>query len=111
MKWMFTPTLLAVVFSPLAVPAEEKVDYLRDVKPILATRCYRCHSSLAQENNFRLDSVPALMKGGDGGTVIAPGKSGGSKIIAAVLRLGELKMPPEGEPLTGKQIQNLMEWD
>ena len=64
MKWMFAPTLLALVFSPLATIAEEKVDYLRDVKPILATRCYRCHSSLAQESNFRLDSVPGLVKGG-----------------------------------------------
>ena len=41
--------------------AADNVDYLRDVKPILATRCYRCHSSLEQESNYRLDSVPALV--------------------------------------------------
>ena len=110
MKWMFAPNLLALVFSPLATIAEEKVDYLRDVKPILATRCYRCHSSLAQESNFRLDSVPGLVKGGDGGAGIVAGKSGESRLIAAVLRQGDLKMPPEGEPLTAKQIETLKAW-
>jgi hypothetical protein len=45
------------------------VDFLHDVKPILAQRCFRCHSSLEQESNLRLDSVPAILKGGDGGPV------------------------------------------
>ena len=110
MKWMLAPVMLAAGFLPLTAIAEEKVDYLRDVKPIFATRCYRCHSSLAQESNFRLDSVPALVKGGDGGAAIAPGKSGESKLIAAVLRQGDLKMPPEGDPLSAKQIETLKAW-
>lgn len=110
MKWMFAPTVLALHFLALATIAEEKVDYLRDVKPILATRCYRCHSSLEQESNFRLDSVPAMAKGGDAGAAIVPGKSGESRLIAAVLRQGDLKMPPEGDPLTAKQIEILKAW-
>lgn len=116
MKRMFAAWIPAVAlamglfsFAPTAM-AEEKVDYLRDVKPILATRCYRCHSSLAQESNLRLDSVPALAKGGDAGTAIVPGKSGDSRLIAAVLRQGDLKMPPEGEPLSEKQIATLKAW-
>ncbi|MGI8980258.1 MAG: PSD1 and planctomycete cytochrome C domain-containing protein [Pirellulaceae bacterium] len=110
MKWMFAPTVLALHLLPLATIAEDKVEYLRDVKPILATRCYRCHSSLEQESNFRLDSVPALVKGGDGGAGVVPGKSGESRLIAAVLRQGDLKMPPEGDPLTAKQIETLKAW-
>ncbi|MCE9528647.1 MAG: DUF1549 domain-containing protein, partial [Planctomycetales bacterium] len=112
MKRMFAPVISVACLLAFAVgsPAEEKVDYLRDVKPILATRCYRCHSSLAQEGNFRLDSVPALTKGGDGGAAMVPGKSGESRLIAAVLRQGDLKMPPEGEPLTEKQVQTLKAW-
>ncbi len=109
MKRMFVLALLSPGLCTLAV-AQDKVDYLRDVKPILATRCYRCHSSLEQESNFRLDSVPGLVKGGDGGAALVPGKSGESRLIAAVLRQGDLKMPPEGDPLTAKQIETLKAW-
>src|SRR5689334_25056838 len=47
--------------------AAGEVDFLRDVKPILVTRCYRCHSSLEQEGGLRLDSAAAIAKGGDQG--------------------------------------------
>ncbi|HMC12208.1 MAG TPA: DUF1549 domain-containing protein, partial [Pirellulaceae bacterium] len=90
--------------------AAEGVDFLRDVKPILAQRCFRCHSSLEQESNLRLDSPAAILKGGDGGAVVLPGKSSESRLIAAVERRGELKMPPEGDPLTEKQIAVLRAW-
>jgi hypothetical protein len=96
--------------SGAALIAAETVDFLRDVKPILAQRCFRCHSSLEQEGNLRLDSVPAILKGGDGGGVVVPSKSGDSRLIAAVERRGELKMPPEGDPLTEKQIAVLRAW-
>jgi Planctomycete cytochrome C len=95
---------------PCVSCAEQPVDFLRDVKPILAQRCFRCHSSLEQESNLRLDSVPAILKGGDGGAAVVPGKSEDSRVIMAVERRGELKMPPEGEPLTAKQIEVLRSW-
>src|SRR5262249_1876308 len=104
-----------VVFALLSVPvgmgrAEPAIDFPRDVKPILAQRCFRCHSSLEQESNLRLDSVPAILKGGDGGAVVGRGKGRESRLIAAVERQGELKMPPEGEPLNEKQIALLRAW-
>src|SRR5262245_6074847 len=95
---------------PCAGRAEQPVDFLRDIKPILAQRCFRCHSSLEQESNLRLDSVPAILKGGDGGAIVVSGKSDESRLMAAVERRGELKMPPEGEPLTAKQIEVLRLW-
>ena len=103
---------LVLMHLPLAATAAEPVavDFLKDVKPILAQRCYRCHSSLEQESGLRLDSVPAILKGGDGGAIVATGKSGESRLIAAVLRTGDLKMPPEGHPLTEAQIAILKAW-
>src|SRR5262245_30230381 len=95
---------------PRAGRAEQPVDFLRDVKPILAQRCFRCHSSLEQESNLRLDSVRAILKGGDGGAIVVRGKSDESRLVAAVERRGDLKMPPEGEPLTAKQIEVLRSW-
>lgn len=108
-------TLVAVVAGlaglwPAVCAAEQPVDFLRDVKPILAQRCFRCHSSLEQESNLRLDNVPAILKGGDGGAIVVRGKSDESRLITAVERRGDLKMPPEGESLTAKQIEVLRSW-
>src|SRR5438067_2417787 len=115
MPQCFTSVLRIVVayiaIAPTAaIGADPAVDFLHDVKPILAQRCFRCHSSLEQESNLRLDSVPAILKGGDGGAVVAPGKSSESRLLAAVERRGELKMPPEGEPLTAPQIAVVRAW-
>jgi hypothetical protein len=102
---------ILVAAAPIAcLAAEPTVEFLRDVKPILAQRCFRCHSSLHEESNFRLDSVAALIKGGDLGPAVVAGKSGESRLIAAVLGKGDLKMPPEGEPLTEAQIATLKAW-
>src|SRR5262245_40350541 len=97
-RWLlaFVASLIGAYFlSPGRCQADQAVDFLRDVKPIFAQRCFRCHSSLEQESNLRLDNVPAILKGGDGGTVVAPGKSNESRLIVAVERRSELKMPPE----------------
>ncbi|MCU0879781.1 MAG: PSD1 and planctomycete cytochrome C domain-containing protein [Pirellulaceae bacterium] len=118
---MLRPRQMQLVFSLAAVgqlvgwaanveAAEPAVDFLRDVKPILAQRCYRCHSSLKEESSYRLDSVQALVKGGDFGPAVVPGKSGESRLIEAVLGTGDLKMPPEGAPLTEAQIATLRAW-
>jgi Protein of unknown function (DUF1553)/Protein of unknown function (DUF1549)/Planctomycete cytochrome C len=109
--WMLALTTVVMGICTFHLRAEERaVEFLRDVKPILAQRCYRCHSSLKEESSFRLDSVGAIMKGGDLGLVVVPGKSGESRLIEAVERRGDLKMPPEGEPLTAAQIATLKAW-
>lgn len=102
--------LLALLILPSAGMAEEAIDYAKQIKPILATRCYRCHSSLGEEGGLRLDSAAALLKGGDGGAIVVPGKSGESRLLAAVRKTGELHMPPEGAPLTAEQIDLLARW-
>lgn len=105
--------VLACILAGLttaASSAENPPSFLHDVKPILAQRCFRCHSSLEQESNLRLDSVPAILKGGDGGVVVVAGKVGDSRLLAAVRRTGDLKMPPEGEPLTEQQISTIQAW-
>lgn len=96
--------------SPGNAAEPPAVDFTRDVKPILVARCYRCHSSLEQEGALRLDSSAAILKGGDGGSIVVPGKSKESRLIAVVTKGGDVIMPPEGEPLTTEQIDKLAAW-
>src|SRR5262245_61571995 len=76
-----------------AVPAargEERrsVDFARDVRPILANRCFRCHGPKKQEGGLRLDSRRRAMQGGDTGLAIRPGKVAG-ELLRRITATGE----------------------
>src|SRR5207249_12335675 len=47
-----------------AGPAVAKVDFGRDVQPILRQQCYGCHGPNQQMNGFRLDRRRDAMRGG-----------------------------------------------
>ncbi|TMQ34695.1 MAG: hypothetical protein E6K70_06225, partial [Planctomycetota bacterium] len=103
---------LAVAFFPgvslagPAAPAAETVNYVRDIKPLLSTRCYACHGALRQKSNLRLDTAALIRKGGRHGPAIVPGQGVQSLLIAAVTGNNRPRMPPasEGAPLTEKQV-------
>ena len=54
------------------------VDFARDVQPILAVSCVRCHGPRKTEGELRLDTREGLLKGGDSGAVVVPGDGKGS---------------------------------
>ncbi|HLY75541.1 MAG TPA: c-type cytochrome domain-containing protein, partial [Planctomycetota bacterium] len=56
------------------------------VGPILATRCYKCHSaeSPKPKGGLRVDSRESLLKGGELGPALVPGNAGGSLLLRAV---------------------------
>ena len=94
-----------------AARAEDPVDFARDVKPILEARCYACHGDKKQESELRFDRRDAAMTGGVGGAVIAPGKSTESSLIERITSADkDVRMPPEGDPLTAEQIDVLRRW-
>ncbi len=85
--------------------------YLQDVKPILSERCFACHGALKQESGLRLDTAKAIRAGGDSGEIVVVGHPESSLIIERVSVPDEsLRMPPEGEPLSGEEIEALTRW-
>jgi mono/diheme cytochrome c family protein len=79
------------------------------VRPILARNCYTCHSKTAL-GGLRLDSPEGVMKGGNSGKAISPGKPDESLLIQAVRQTdAHLKMPPTGK-LKDEEIAVLTEW-
>jgi mono/diheme cytochrome c family protein len=103
--------LLLVSGARAAEPLPE-VDYLREIKPILVAKCIKCHGPQKHENGLRLDAGPAILRGGDTGPAIVPGKAADSLLIQAVTGTTDLvsKMPSEGEPLSDVQIALLRRW-
>ena len=99
--------------TPASIPpaASVKVDFLRDIQPILSQSCYGCHGPAMQMSSFRLDQKQSAMAGGNSGQVIKPGDSANSKLIQLVSGvLQDAVMPPEGERLSKEQIGLLRAW-
>ncbi len=87
------------------------VDYLRQVKPLLKSRCYACHGVLKQESGLRLDSSEFIRRGGESGPAIAPGKSQSSLLISAITGTNDVTlMPQEGKRLEPEQVALLRDW-
>jgi len=92
------------------VSAEAGEFFEARVRPILAERCLKCHGPEKQSSGLRLDSRAAVLKGGDSGPAVVPGKPGQSLLIQAVdHRHGELKMPPKGQ-LPEPSVAMLRQW-
>src|SRR4051794_2693547 len=81
---------LGGTLAPAAEPAAptaaaaDRVDFVRDVRPILAERCYSCHGQTKHKAGLRLDTKAGAMAGGDDGVAIVAGKSGESHLIELV---------------------------
>src|SRR5689334_393628 len=92
-------------------PTAEQLRFFEsNVRPVLAEHCQKCHGPAKQWNGLRLDSREALLRGGDSGPALVPGKPGESRLVRAVRQIDdELKMPPESK-LTERQISDLVRW-
>src|SRR5260370_36670038 len=65
--------------------AEPDFNYFETkIRPVLVERCYECHGETKQKGGLRLDSRTALLKGGDSGPIVVPGKPNDSLIIKAL---------------------------
>ncbi len=102
--------LLICLAGPLAAAAP--VDYAREVKPILAEHCYRCHGASQQKGGLRIDTAAFGLKGGETGPSFKPGKSAESLLIQAVngTHADISRMPYKKPPLADPQIVLLARW-
>src|SRR5687768_2161043 len=71
--------------SPPTFSDESLEFFEKEVRPLLVKRCFECHSGEAKElqAGLRLDSREAVLKGGDTGAAIVPGKPKQSLLIDA----------------------------
>jgi hypothetical protein len=111
-------TIVAAVIAGSALGASLRaqtpapaVDYARDVRPILESRCYECHGTKKTRGRLRLDVKSAALKGGMTGPAVIPGNADDSLMIRRVLGLdGEDRMPLDKDALPADQIATLRQW-
>ncbi len=101
---------MACADSPVADDSTHVEFFETMIRPLLVKRCYECHSvdSKPLKAGLRLDSKSAMLKGGDSGPAIVPGKPDDSLLIESV-RYESNEMPPN-EKLGDAQIAALTKW-
>ena len=111
---MCGPVLLSPLSATGAEPAAAvaKIDFRRDIQPLLAQRCYRCHGPDQAKGGLRLNKKEdALAELDSTEHAIVVGKPDESALIARVTSTDEgVRMPPEGKPLTPEQVRTLSDW-
>ena len=97
------------------VGAADDVDFIRQVRPILANACFACHGpdQGQRKSEVRLDTRTGAFAQLDGQAAIVPGKPGQSLLIQRITATdAESVMPPpdSGKSLTEREKRLLAEW-
>ncbi len=103
----FVLTLIALGWISLGDLHAEGIDFVRDIQPIFAQKCVRCHGEDQQEANLRLDRKIDAQRGGDTGPLF---DKAGSLLLQRITAEPGERMPPEGEPLSAPQIEAVRTW-
>lgn len=91
---------------------EEKIDFARQVKPILESTCLSCHNPDNIKGELLLDTRVNALIGGEYGPVIEPGKPDESSLYTLTILDPDDDdiMPPKGDPLSKEQTDILKHW-
>ena len=95
--------------EPAADTASGRVDYVREVKPLLARHCVSCHGAAKPRGGLRLDTAAAALKGGKSGPAVVPGKADESPLDPgrASAKGTTERMPLKRPPLPAGEIATL----
>ena len=107
---------LAAGFGAEAPPADGTVDFLREVRPVLAGHCFKCHGpdEAARQAGLRLDTREgALQVRAARPPALVPGQPDRSELVRRVFASTDREvMPPPAAhlPLTAAQKEILRRW-
>jgi WD40 repeat protein len=113
LRFALPPLLVVLLGSPLPgqtpIPISdlkrtEAVDFSREILPLLRKNCLACHSATEANGELVLESPASMIKGGDTGPALVPGKSGESLLLTLAAHRDDPSMPPEGNDVAAKPM-------
>jgi mono/diheme cytochrome c family protein len=101
----------ALAFSSTLSSAAPSVDFQRDIRPLLARKCFACHGpdEHARQANLRLDLREAATGQSGGYPGIIPGSSAKSRVYIRITHPTR-PMPPVGERLSAAEVDLIRRW-
>lgn len=98
----------------VVLSAVKRVDFVKDIQPILEMNCVTCHKEANKKGGFRVDSKELAFQGGDGGKGIVPRQPDASHVYTSTIvsTNDDKLMPPlgKGGPLKKDETDLLRHW-
>jgi hypothetical protein len=109
--------LVGIICLPTTLFAQGKNDkgiefFEAKIRPVLTKHCYECHSAQSKRvrGDLLLDTKAGMLKGGDTGPALVPGKARESLIIKALEHDGPTKMPSQSTKLPKEIVADFVKW-
>ena len=92
--------------------AKDREFFENKIRPVLIEHCYECHNSAdTAESGLALDHRKALLKGGDGGKVVVPGKPKESRLLLMMRHeIDGMEMPMGNAKLDDRILADFEKW-
>jgi len=92
----------------------QRIDFVKDVQPLLELNCVACHQEGHVKGGLRLDKASEAFKGGENGPAIVRHNPKASKLYTAITASpgDDALMPPKnkGGPLAQEKITTFLDW-
>ena len=93
----------AIALLPSCVFSQSLIDYDRQVHPILAEKCWSCHSQEKRSGGLSLGTHADLLDGGRNGAAVKPGSAASSLLLRRVTGEVAPRMPLGHPPLSDER--------
>jgi hypothetical protein len=112
-------TLFVATNQPATAPAitvqkatgKETVSFAKDIAPLLSANCLGCHGTQNPRNNLSVNTMASLLKGGDRGEPILPGKPADSLLIKKLKGTADgARMPMGARAFDTATIAKIEKW-
>lgn len=102
--------ILALFAMAATASAADAPSLVKDVQPIFEANCAGCHATNVKMGSLDLDSYAAILKGGNHGAVVVPGKSAESRLFLMISGKLTPAMPLGNRPLAAGDIETIRKW-
>jgi Protein of unknown function (DUF1553)/Protein of unknown function (DUF1549)/Planctomycete cytochrome C len=107
---VFAELLAASALAGSGTSGEREAFFESNIRPVLLSRCFKCHGGDKTSNSLSVGTREALLKGGDSGAVLVPGQPDKSLLIEAIrYQSDDVKMPPD-KKLPDRIIADFEQW-
>ena len=111
---LFLPGFIAL--PSLLFSAEEKIDFNRQIRPLLSNRCFACHGpdEAKRKADLRLDTREGVIADLGGHAALVPGKVEESELLHRITLAADHEdlMPPagKGKKFSEKEVALIKKW-
>ncbi len=103
-------SLLAICVAASTAFGDERESFFETkIRPVLVSRCFKCHGGEKTSSGLRVDSREALLKGGESGAALVANKPEESSLYLALTHDGDFKMPPD-KKLPDEVLADFKQW-